>query len=179
MKIYELLGLKPLEKFRIKNNDNQSIFCFNSDDELCYYIETCHINYGNTFTVTLHPCKKENVINLIHNPELIEIVEEKSITKENTIKENTTKNTFELPEHDIIILMTVQQFYNKIINRVFKMQNEKGFYVFFKGWSKSFYIENCELERLNEYLKDNDYLTLTCNVAWTNDMKCYLEVLNK
>ena len=149
MKIYELLGLKPLEKFRIKNNDNQSIFCFNSDDELCYYIETCHINWGRKSTIVLHPYKdKSKVFDLIHNPDLIDkIDDEKEVQKE-----------IILNLHDSIILSGIEAQYNTAIIAVKKIKDWSGFMAKFENserWkSTCFNFNFLELNFLEDIIKD-------------------------
>ena len=148
MKIYELLGLKPLEKFRIKNNDNQSIFCFNSDDELCYYIETYHINWGRKSTIVLHPYKdKSKVFDLIHNPDLIDkIDDEKEVQKE-----------INLNLHDSIILSGIETQYNSDVKSVKKIKKWSGFTMKLKdkeNWEYYFGINFLELDFLEDKIED-------------------------
>ena len=85
MKFYKLLGLKPEQKFRIKDNTIKSDleFMFNLKDELVFYSEVTNCFYT---------ADKKIIVDLIHYPELIEIVEEESITKENVNKEDIKKN---------------------------------------------------------------------------------------
>ena len=149
MKIYELLGLEPLEKFRIKDNDTpESIFCFNSDDELCYYIETYHINWGRKPTITLHPCEKSKVLDLIHNPDLISKIED----------EKEAPREINLNWHDSIILSGVETQYNSVVKSVKKIKNRPGFMVSFKigeKWRLScFDINFLELNFLEDVIKD-------------------------
>ena len=153
MKICELLGLKPLEKFRIKNDDgsiNQTIFCFNSDDKLCHYIETCHINYGSKITVVLIPCEnKSKIVDLIHNPDLIDKIDDEKNKKE-----------IILNLHDSIILSGIETQYNHIIKAVRKIKNRTGFEVKFECedcWKISyitFYF--LELDFLEDMMKKSD-----------------------
>ena len=155
MKIYELLGLKPLEKFRIKNNDNQSIFCFNSDDELCYYIETYHINWGRKSTIVLHPYKdKSKVFDLIHNPDLIDkIDDEKEVQKE-----------IILNLHDSIILSGIEAQYNTAVITVKKIKDWSGFMAKFKnserGKSTYFDFNFLELDFLEDKIEDYNMIEL-------------------
>ena len=155
MKIYELLGLKPLEKFRIKNNDNQSIFCFNSDDELCYYIETYHINWGRKPTIALHPYKdKSKVFDLIHNPDLIDkIDDEKEVQKE-----------IILNLHDSIILSGIEAQYNTTVIAVKKIKDWSGFMAKFKngerGKSTYFDFNFLELDFLEDKIEDYNMIEL-------------------
>ena len=154
MKICELLGLKPLEKFRIKNDDgsiNQTIFCFNSDDKLCYYIETCHINYGSKITVGPIPCEnKLKIVDLIHNPDLIDKINDEKESKKEII----------LNSHDSIILSGIEVQYNNIIKTVRKIKNRLGFEVKFKCddcWKISyiaFYF--LKLDFLEDAMKNSD-----------------------
>ena len=149
MKIYELLGLEPLEKFRIKDNDTpESIFCFNSDDELCYYIETYHINWGRNPTITLHPCEKSKVLDLIHNPELISKIKDEEKTQKEII----------LSLHDSIILSGVETQYNTAVIAVKKVKNWSGFIVKFKNserWESTYFdINFLELDFLENMIED-------------------------
>lgn len=153
MKIYELLGLEPLEKFRIKNNDNpESIFCFNSDDELCYYIETYHINWGRKPTITLHPCEdKSKLFDLIHTPELISKIEDEKEAPKEII----------LSLHDSIILSGVETQYNTAVKSVKKNKNWPGFMVWFKNnenWKNYFDFYFLELDFLDDNIEHYDMI---------------------
>ena len=154
MKICELLGLKPLEKFRIKNDDgsiNQTIFCFNSDDKLCYYIETCHINYGSKITVGPIPCEnKLKIVDLIHNPDLID-----------KINDEKNKKEIILNLHDSIILSGIETQYNITVVAVKKVKNWSGFIAKFKNseiWKACFDINFLKLDFLEDMVKDYDMI---------------------
>ena len=151
MKICELLGLKPLEKFRIKNDDgsiNQTIFCFNSDDKLCHYIETCHINYGSKITVGPIPCgNKLKIVDLIHNPDLID-----------KINDEKNKKEIILNLHDSIILSGIETQYNITVVTVKKVKNWSGFIAKFKNsekWESTYFdINFLKLDFLEDMIKD-------------------------
>ena len=151
MKICELLGLKPLEKFRIKNDDgsiNQTIFCFNSDDKLCHYIETCHINYGSKITVVPIPCEnKSKIVDLIHNPDLIDKIDDEKNKKE-----------IILNLHDSIILSGIETQYNTTVVTVKKVKNWSGFIAKFKNsekWESTYFdINFLKLDFLEDMIKN-------------------------
>ena len=167
MKIYELLGLKPGQKFLINDGvegDNQ--FMFNLKDELKFYSE---------FTKDWYLADKRIVVDLIHTPELIEIIEEENMQE--NFQENSQENTFELSEHDILVLISIQQFYGKTISRVSKIRIEKGFRVEFECNTKFLHVESCRLDCLNKYLKDYNSVVVSGKIIWTNTMKCFMEIL--
>ena len=144
MKIYELLGLEPYEQFKIKNSD--SIYCFNPDDDLCY-ITSKFIKMlgGHIEKTTVHVCgNKLKVLDLIHNPDLINKIDDEKETKKEII----------LNLHDSIILSGIETQYNSDVKSVKKIKKWSGFTMKLKdkeNWEYYFGINFLELD----FLKDN------------------------
>ena len=144
MKIYELLGLEPYEQFKIKNSD--SIFCFNPDDDLCYItFKLTKILGGHIEKTTVHVCgNKLKVLDLIHNPDLINKIDDEKETKKEII----------LNLHDSIILSGIETQYNSDVKSVKKIKKWSGFTMKLKdkeNWEYYFGINFLELD----FLKDN------------------------
>ena len=144
MKIYELLGLEPYEQFKIKNSD--SIFCFNPDDDLCYItFKPTKILGGHIEKTTVHVCgNKLKVLDLIHNPDLINKIDDEKETKKEII----------LNLHDSIILSGIETQYNSDVKSVKKIKKWSGFTMKLKDkedWEYYFGINFLELD----FLKDN------------------------
>lgn len=147
MKIYELLGLEPYEQFKIKNSD--SIFCFNPDDDLCYItFKPTKILGGHIEKTTVHVCgNKLKVLDLIHNPDLInKIDDEKEVQKE-----------IILNLHDSIILSGIETQYNSDVKSVKKIKKWSGFTMKLKDkedWEYYFGINFLELDFLEDKIED-------------------------
>ena len=147
MKIYELLGLEPYEQFKIKNSD--SIYCFNPDDDLCY-ITSKFIKMlgGHIEKTTVHVCgNKLKVLDLIHNPDLINKIDDEKETKKEII----------LNLHDSIILSGIETQYNSDVKSVKKIKKWSGFTMKLKdkeNWEYYFGINFLELDFLEDKIED-------------------------
>ena len=147
MKIYELLGLEPYEQFKIKNSD--SIYCFNPDDDLCY-ITSKFIKMlgGHIEKTTVHVCgNKLKVLDLIHNPILINKIDDEKETKKEII----------LNLHDSIILSGIETQYNSDVKSVKKIKKWSGFTMKLKdkeNWEYYFGINFLELDFLEDKIED-------------------------
>ena len=147
MKIYELLGLEPYEQFKIKNNE--SIFCFNPDDDLCYItFKLTKMLGGHIEKTTVHVCgNKLKVLDLIHNPDLINKIDDEKETKKEII----------LNLHDSIILSGIETQYNSDVKSVKKIKKWSGFTMKLKdkeNWEYYFGINFLELDFLKDNIED-------------------------
>ena len=151
MKIYELLGLEPYEQFKIKNSD--SIYCFNPDDDLCYItFKLTKMLGGHIEKTTVHVCgNKLKVLDLIHNPDLINKIDDEKETKKETKKEII------LNLHDSIILSGIETQYNSDVKSVKKIKKWSGFTMKLKdkeNWEYYFGINFLELDFLEDKIED-------------------------
>ena len=155
MKIYELLGLEPYEQFKIKNSD--SIFCFNPDDDLCYITSKfTKMLGGHIEKTTVHVCgNKLKVLDLIHNPDLINKIDDEKETKKESKKEII------LNLHDSIILSGIETQYNSDVKSVKKIKNWPGFTMKLKdneNWEDYFEINFLELDFLEDNIRYCDMI---------------------